>query len=89
MLMNQKIGKELDCVIQKELKVDNMELNKRIMILKKLLINKLIEDKDPDKFIHCIWCCFTGYRFLHEEGQILKTLNNSYCKRFTFYFYSY
>lgn len=39
MLMNQKIGKELDYMIQKELKMENMELNMRIMILKKLLIN--------------------------------------------------
>ena len=37
--MNQKIGKELDYMIQKELKLEHMELNMQILILKKLLRN--------------------------------------------------
>jgi len=41
-------------------------------------INNLIKNKDPDKFIHCIWYCINSNRFTNDEIENLMTLYNSY-----------
>ena len=35
------------------------------------LINNQISKKDPDKYIHCIWYCWTGARLEKSEQDIL------------------
>ena len=42
------------------------------------LIQKQIELKDPDKFIHCIWYCVTGERIQESEKDLLINLMNTY-----------
>ena len=37
-----------------------------------------IETRDPDKYIHCIWYCWTGTRLEDTEVQILKKLSEQY-----------
>lgn len=41
-------------------------------------ISKQIENKNSDKFIHCIWYCWTGTRFDPSEIEVLKVLSNQY-----------
>ena len=41
-------------------------------------IKKQIETRDPDKYIHCIWYCWTGTRLEETEVQILKKLSEQY-----------
>ena len=43
-------------------------------------INNLVEEKDPDKFIHCIWYCVHSNRFLKEEINNIKKCYNFYNK---------
>lgn len=44
----------------------------------KNFIQKQIENKDPDKYIHIIWYCWTGTRFEESELNILKKLSQQY-----------
>ena len=41
-------------------------------------IKKQLETKDPDKFIHCIWYCWTGSRLESSEIDVLKKLSKQY-----------
>lgn len=41
-------------------------------------IDKQIEKGDPDKYIHCIWYCWTGTRLEDTELEILKKLSEQY-----------
>lgn len=41
-------------------------------------IKKQIETRDPDKYIHCIWYCWTGARLEESEIEILKKLSKQY-----------
>ena len=41
-------------------------------------IKKQLETKDPDKFIHCIWYCWTGARLELSEIDVLKKLRKQY-----------
>ena len=41
-------------------------------------INQQIETNDPDKFIHCVWYCFSGTRLEGSEVEILKLLSQQY-----------
>ena len=41
-------------------------------------INKQIETRDPDKYIHCIWYCWTGSRLEKSEQDILLKLSKQY-----------
>ena len=41
-------------------------------------INDLIQNKDPDKFIHCIWYCISSNRFTDEERENLFKCYKSY-----------
>ena len=37
------------------------------------------EEKEPDRFIHCIWYCVSGKRFeIQVEGKIVNELMNTY-----------
>ena len=44
----------------------------------KEFINKQIETGDPDKYIHCIWYCWTGARLEKSEQDILLKLSEQY-----------
>ena len=44
----------------------------------KEFINKQIETGDPDKYIHCIWYCWTGARLEQSEKDILIKLSQQY-----------
>ena len=37
-----------------------------------------IKTRDPDRYIHCIWYCWTGSRLEEYEIEILKQLNEQY-----------
>jgi len=41
-------------------------------------INEQIDKRDYDKFIHCIWYCWTGSRLEECEIEILKKLSEQY-----------
>ena len=41
-------------------------------------IKKQLETKDPDKFIHCIWYCWTGARLELSEIDVLNQLSKQY-----------
>ena len=41
-------------------------------------IKKQLETKDPDKFIHCIWYCWTGSRLESSEIDVLIKLSKQY-----------
>ena len=41
-------------------------------------INKQIETGDPDKYVHCIWYCWTGSRLENTEIDIVKKLSEHY-----------
>lgn len=38
-------------------------------------IKKQLDAKDPDKFIHCIWYCWTGVRLDKNEIEVLSKLS--------------
>jgi len=42
------------------------------------LINNNIKSEDPDKYIHCIWYCISGFRFENVEHKALEQLINLY-----------
>ena len=44
----------------------------------KKLINEASINNDPDKFIHCIWYCISGYRFEKSESESISELMNIY-----------
>ena len=44
----------------------------------KNFIKNIIEENDPDKFIHCIWYCWTGARLEGCEIELLKKLREQY-----------
>lgn len=44
----------------------------------KNFINSQLETNDPDKFIHCIWYCWTMTRFEEVEINLLKKLSQQY-----------
>ena len=44
----------------------------------KNFIDLQIQNKDPDKYIHCIWYCWTGSRLEDVEIEILKKLSSHY-----------
>ena len=46
-------------------------------LIKKYIETK-IEENDPEKFIHCIWYCWTGTRLEDSEFEILKKLSEQY-----------
>ena len=46
-------------------------------LIKKYIETK-IEENDPDKFIHCIWYCWTGTRLEDSEFEVLKKLSEQY-----------
>ena len=41
-------------------------------------INDQIESNNPDKFIHCIWYCWTGTRLEENEIMLFKELSKQY-----------
>lgn len=41
-------------------------------------INNQIESNNPDKFIHCIWYCWTGTRLEENEIMLFKKLSKQY-----------
>ena len=41
-------------------------------------IKKQLDAKDPDKFIHCIWYCWTGARLEKSEIEVLSKLSQQY-----------
>ena len=41
-------------------------------------IKKQLDTKDPDKYIHCIWYCWTGARLELSEIDILNKLSKQY-----------
>ena len=44
----------------------------------KKLINEASINNDPDKFIHCIWYCVSGYRFEKSESESISELMSIY-----------
>ena len=44
----------------------------------KNFIQKQIENKDSDKYIHIIWYCWTGTRLEESEFELLKKLSEQY-----------
>ena len=44
----------------------------------KSFINSQWKSKDYDKYIHCIWYCWTGARLEDSEIQVLKQLSEQY-----------
>ena len=44
----------------------------------KKLINEASINNDPDKFIHCIWYCVSGYRFEKAESESISELMSIY-----------
>ena len=44
----------------------------------KNFITTQLEKKDSDKYIHCIWYCWTGVRLEESEINVLKTLSEQY-----------
>ena len=44
----------------------------------KNFIKEQLATKDPDKYIHCIWYCWTGSRLENCEVEVLKELTNQY-----------
>ena len=44
----------------------------------KNFIKEQLRTKDPDKYIHCIWYCWTGSRLENIEVEVLKELNKQY-----------
>ena len=44
----------------------------------KNFITTQLENKDSDKYIHCIWYCWTGVRLEESEINVLKTLSEQY-----------
>jgi hypothetical protein len=44
-------------------------------------IDYLINENDPDKFIHCIWYCVRSNRFTDEEEENLNNYYNSYIEK--------
>ena len=41
-------------------------------------IDKKIQTGDPDKYIHCIWYCWTGSRLEQTEIEIVRKLSEQY-----------
>jgi len=41
-------------------------------------IKKQIQTNDPDKFIHCVWYCYTGTRLEGSEIKILEKMSKQY-----------
>lgn len=41
-------------------------------------IQKQINTNDPDKFIHCVWYCYTGTRLEGSEIEVLKIMSKQY-----------
>ena len=44
-------------------------------------IDYLINENDPDKFIHCIWYCVWSNRFTEDEEENLNNYYNSYIEK--------
>jgi flagellar biosynthesis GTPase FlhF len=56
---------------------ENLGVNSVYEKIKKF-IETQIENKDSDKFIHCIWYCWTGVRLEQSEIILLKKLSEQY-----------
>ena len=52
-------------------------INETYESIKNFIKNQIVEN-DPDKFIHCIWYCWTGARLEESEIQLLQKLSDQY-----------
>ena len=58
-------------------RTDNGGVNETFNNIKNF-IQKQIENKESDKYIHIIWYCWTGTRFEESELDLLKKLSQQY-----------
>ena len=60
--------------IEKNKEADVEEISKSV----EAFIQEQISKNDPDKFIHCIWYCFTGTRLEGSEIKVLEKMSEIY-----------
>lgn len=60
--------------IEKNREADVEEISKSV----EAFIQEQLATKDPDKYIHCLWYCFTGTRLEGSEIKVLEKMSKIY-----------
>ena len=60
--------------IEKNRLADVEEISKAV----EAFIQEQLKESDPDKYIHCLWYCFTGTRLEGSEIEVLKKMSEIY-----------
>ena len=60
--------------IEKSREADVEEISKSV----EAFIQEQLATKDPDKYIHCLWYCFTGARLEGSEIKVLEEMSKIY-----------
>jgi len=60
--------------IEKNREADVEEISKSV----EAFIQEQLATKDPDKYIHCLWYCFTGARLEGSEIKVLEEMSKIY-----------